>query len=279
MASNFDFIGRRTVWFAASGSVIVIGLIAVLLGGLKFGIEFQGGTLLDAKFRGSPPSVAQVRRAVTPFKMAGSVIQPKEGNEVIIRTRRLTTSEVDEVEKALQRQFKVTSISTTTVGPGWGEQVTNGAVRALIFSLFVLLLYISFRFEYKMAIAAAAAIFHDIFVVTGVYALIGLSYGFLSGLGLTFIPREVTPNTVAALLTILGYSLYDNMVVFHRIQENTPLIGKRTYSQMANDSLNQVLMRSINTSLTALIPVTVLLLFGGTTLKDFAFVLLGKSVV
>jgi len=270
---HFDFIGKKWIWFAASGTIIVIGLIAVLLGGLHFGVEFQGGTLLDIKFAKTQPSVAEIRKTVAPFKMEESVIQLKEGNEALIRTRRLSTTEVNEVENALKKSLKVTAVSTTTVGPGWGDQVTNGAIKALLFSLLVLVIYISIRFEYKMALASLVAIFHDIFVVIGVYAILGLVADRLSGGALAFLPQEVTPNTVAALLTILGYSLYDNIVVFHRIQENTPLIGKRTYSEMANDSVNQVLLRSINTSLASLIPIVVLLLFGGDTLKDFAFVL------
>lgn len=271
---HFEFIGRKWLWFAISGTIIGLGIIAILLGGLKFGIEFQGGTLLDIKFAKTVPSVAEMRKTVTPFKMEDSVIQPKEGNEMLVRSHRLSNAETTQVQAAIKKAFAVKAINTTTVGPQWGQQVTSGAIKALIFSLLVLLAYISLRFEYKMAVAAIVALFHDILVVIGVYALVGLSYNVLSGAGLTFFPREVTPNTVAAILTILGYSLYDTIVVFHRIQENTPLIGKRSYSVMANDSINQVLIRSINTSLTALIPVTVLLIFGGTTLKDFAFALL-----
>lgn len=273
MRYHFNFIGRKNLWFAISGGIIAIGLIAVLLGGLRLGIEFEGGTLIDAKFTGKVPAIAEVRKTIKPFKLGDSVIQSKEGNELLIRTKRLSNDEKDKVQTAIEKAFKVKDINTTTVGPEWGQQVTSGAIKALLFSLLVLLIYISLRFEYKMAVAAIIALFHDILVVIGIYALVGLGFNFLNGIGLTFFPREVTPNTVAALLTILGYSLYDTIVVFHRIQENTPLIGKRTFSDMTNDSVNQVLMRSINTSLTALIPVTVLLAIGGETLKDFAFAL------
>lgn len=270
---NFNFIGRKKIWFAASGAVIAIGIVAILLNGLNFGIEFQGGTLLDISFKGKAPTVGSVRKVLNPFRLGDSVIQPKEGNELLIRTTRLSAEDTDKVQAALKKEFKIEEINTTTVGPGWGSQVTNGAVKALFFSMLVLLIYISIRFEYKMAVAAIAALFHDIVIVVGIYALVGLTYSTLAGAGLSFLPREVTPNTVAALLTIMGYSLYDTVVTFHRVQENTPFIGKRTYSQLVNDSVNQVFMRSINTSLTSLIPVTVLMLFGGETLKDFAFAL------
>lgn len=265
---HINFIGRKWLWFGASGAIILIGLIAVLLGGLHWGVEFQGGSQFDVVFK-KTPTVNEVRTALDKLKLGTSTIQPvSQKNEILIRTSYLSEKDSKTVEDTLRKDFKVQDMQVRGIGPGWGQQVTNGAVKALLASLFILLLYISIRFEFKMAVAAIAALVHDALIVIGVYALVGLLE---TKAGITWIPTEITPNTVAALLTILGFSLYDTIVVFHRIKENTELIGKRTYSIMANDSINQVLMRSVNTSLTALIPVTVLLLFGGETLKDFAF--------
>lgn len=265
---HIQFIGRKKLWFGISGTIIVIGIISMMLGGLKWGVEFQGGNQYDVKFK-KAPSVEAIRKTLTSLKLGESTIQPVgAGNEYLIRTTRLSADTRVQVQAALRKDFRVTDISTRDIGPGWGQQVTDGAWKALIASFVVLLLYISIRFEFKMAVAAMLALFHDGFVVVGIYALVGLIE---AKAGLTWIPSEITPNTVAALLTILGFSLYDTIVVFHRIKENAEIIGKRTYSMMVNDSMNQVLMRSINTSLTALIPVFVLLIFGGQTLKDFAF--------
>jgi len=283
---HINFIGRKWLWFGISGGIILVGLIAVLLGGLQWGIEFQSGNQYTVRFD-KTPSVAQVRAVLDKLKLGSATIQPiGDGNEYFIRTPRLSANTRSVVTSALKKEFKVADISTREIGPVWGKQVTDGnilvrikslltgktvsagAVKALLASLLVLLLYISIRFEFKMAVAAIVALVHDALIVVGIYAAVGLLE---TKVGLTWIPTEITSNTVAALLTILGFSLYDTIVVFHRIKENTELIGKRTYSIMANDSINQVLMRSVNTSVTALIPVTVLLLFGGETLKDFAF--------
>ncbi len=265
---HFEFIGRKKVWFGISGTIIILGIIAMMLGGLKWGVEFQGGNQFDVKFK-KAPTVEAIRTTLATLKLGQSTIQPVgTGNEYLIRSERLSGDTRGQVETALKKAFPVTDISARDIGPGWGQQVTDGAWKALIASMFVLLLYISIRFEFKMAVSAILALFHDGLVVVGIYALVGLLE---AKLGLAWIPSEITPNTVAALLTILGFSLYDTIVVFHRIKENAEIIGKRTYSIMVNDSMNQVLMRSINTSLTALIPVFVLLIFGGQTLKDFAF--------
>ncbi|MFH1736885.1 MAG: protein translocase subunit SecF [Actinomycetota bacterium] len=265
---HIEFIGRKWIWFSASSVVIVVGLIAVMLGGLKLGVEFQGGNQFDVRFK-KAPAISDVRETLDKLKLGASTIQPVgSGNEYLIRTSRLSSETRIQVQTALKKDFDVKDISTRDIGPGWGKQVTDGAVKALIASFFILLIYISIRFEFKMAVATIVALFHDALIVVSVYSVIGLIE---QKIGLAYIPTEVTPNTVAALLAILGFSMYDTIVVLHRIKENAGFIGKRTYSQMTNDSINQVLMRSVNTSMTELIPVFVLFAFGGETLKDFAF--------
>jgi len=268
---HFNYIGRKYLWFGISGAIILLGVIAIMMGGLKFGVEFQGGNQYNVVFK-KAPAVEQIRESLKPYKQEGSTIQPVgSGKEFMIRTPRLAVAEQTKIKNALKEDFDVKDISMRDIGPGWGQQVTDGAIKALIASLIVILLYISVRFEFRMAIAVIVALIHDGLIVVGVYSLMGLIE---TKAGLTFIPTEVTPNTVAALLTILGFSLYDTIVVFHRIKENTEVIGKRTYSMMANDSINQVIMRSVNTSLTELVPVIALLFFGGETLKDFGFAML-----
>ena len=265
---NFEFIGRKWLWFGISGAIILVGLVATLLGGLTWGVEFQGGNQFDVRFK-KAPTVNEVRHVLNDMKLGANTIQPVgSGNEYLIRTPRLSSKTRTEVQTELKKNFEVKDISTRDIGPGWGRQVTDGALKALIASLFILFIYLSIRFEFKMAVATLIALVHDALVVVGIYAIIGLIE---QNLGIAYIPTEITPNTVAALLTILGFSMYDTIVVFHRIKENAEFIGKRTYSRMANDSINQVLMRSVNTSLTELIPVFVLFAFGGETLKDFAF--------
>ena len=267
MHPNFDFIGKRYWWFGLSGLVIAAGLIALLTRGLAFGIDFKGGTVMDLALV-KPASVQDVRTVLQKQGLGDSQVQvagvasiSQQGKEVLIRTRQLTPAQQIKVRQAIDKAYGINQreTQTQTVGPGWGENVTRGAVLALVASLLAIVIYISLRFEWKMAFAAVGALAHDLAITVGVYALVG---------------REVTPNTIAAILTILGYSLYDTIVVFHRVKQNSDRMGKRTYSMMANDSINQVFMRWLNTSLIQLIPVASLLVFGGDTLKDFAFALL-----
>lgn len=267
MRPNFDFIGRRYRWFAISAIVIAAGIVALSTRGLNFGIDFKGGTVMDIALV-KLASVQEVRTVMRTQNLADSQVQVAgvrsindRGKEVLIRTRQLTPAEQSKVRVAIDKAYGVDQRATSiqTVGPGWGENVTRGALLAVVVAILAIVIYISLRFEWKMAFAAVAALAHDLAITVGVYALVG---------------REVTPNTIAAILTILGYSLYDTIVVFHRIKQNSDRMGKRTYSMMANDSINQVFMRWLNTSLIQLIPVACLLVFGGDTLKDFAFALL-----
>ena len=256
--SHFDFIGRKAIWFGLSSVVIAIGIAAILINGLTFGIEFQGGTLFEVKFA-KPVTVAEVRQAVAPAGLDDAVIQLAGSKKsVFIRTSTLGQSRQGEVRKALKKKG-ATDFNIQRVGASWGKRLTQGTLIALFVALAVVLGFIAIRFEVKMGVAAVVALSHDVMIAIGMYALVS---------------REVTTSTVAAFLTILGYSIYDTIVIFDRIRENTGGIKKETYSAMVNDSVNQSLRRSINTSLTSIIPVASLLVFGGETLKDFAFALL-----
>lgn len=259
---NIDFMGNRRIMFAISAILIVVSIGALSLRGLKFGIEFEGGTVINVTNARTVTS-AQVRAAFMDAGVANPNVQTSSVNGVngfIIRTDSVKPEEANAsaAKVAKATGLPVADFQVTTIGPGWGKNITNSAVLALALSIAAILLYVSLRFEYKMSITAVVALVHDLIITLGVYSLAGL---------------EVTPNTVAALLTILGFSLYDTIVVFHRVKENSQGLVKQTFMSMANESINEVFIRSVNTTLTSLIPVVVLLFFGGSTLKDFAFAL------
>lgn len=255
---RFDFIGRKSYWFILSGVVILAGMISVVIQGLSYSLEFKGGVFFDLTFN-KEVRIEEVRRSLEELNLGSSVIQMVSKKEVLIRTRPLSKDEQRKVVDNLKNDLGELEIrDLRNVSASWGKEITRASVAALLLSLAGILIYVSLKFEFKMAISAISALIHDLLVLVGVYSIAG---------------KEVSPATVAAILTILGYSLYDTIVLFHRIQENTKAIGRRTYGMMVNDSINQVLVRSINTSLTSILPVVSILIFGGETLKDFAFAL------
>lgn len=257
--SHIDFFGRRYIWFAFSAAVIIVGIAGLLVRGLTLGIEFKGGTLLDVRFK-SVTSVAAVREALVAHKMGDAQIQMVglQEKEVLIRTIKLPGEQVAEVEQGL-KAIGASDLSVQSVSGTWGKQLTYGVSVAIIVALLVVLSFVAYRFEVKMGIAGVIALIHDTVIALGLYALLG---------------REVTTSTVAAFLTILGYSMYDTIVVFDRVRENAVGLKKQAYAQMVNESINQTLRRSISTSFTSVVPVAALFFFGGETLKDFAFALM-----
>ncbi|MCI8468491.1 MAG: protein translocase subunit SecD [Eggerthellaceae bacterium] len=258
---DINFLGYRKVLLTIAAVAMVACLAVVGIRGLNFGIEFVGGTSIA--FHGTGDVTTEQMR--TAFDDAGepdAVIQTTQTNgEDGFLVRTTTTSAEDATQRANEVAddlgLSTTSFEVTTIGPDWGASVIQSSLLAFLVSIVLIIIYIAFRFEYKMGIMAVVALFHDLILVVGIYALVG---------------REVNPNTIAALLTILGYSLYDTVVVFHRINDNMKGENIRcTFMTMANHSVNQVFLRTINTTLTSLIPVLAMLLFGGETLKDFAF--------
>ncbi len=253
-----DFLGMRKWFLSVSGVLLVLSIAALAVNGLTFGIEFQGGTAITlTNVEGA--TIDDVRAAFENAGVEGANIQSTE-NGFFVRTTESDPSVANRAYLSVVDELGLPQNAgeVTTIGPGWGKNITNRSLMALALSLLAILIYTALRFEYKMSVTAVIALVHDIVIVLGVYAVLG---------------REVTPNTIAALLTIMGYSLYDTIVVFHRIRENSKRVVKQTFMQMANDSINQVIVRSINTSITSLIPPVVMLFFGGATLKDFAFAL------
>jgi preprotein translocase subunit SecF len=265
---EFNIIQRRRRWFVLSGSAILVSIIALVFLGLNYSIDFTGGTLIEYRVS-NDVTVEQVRDLLgqDPYARESAEVQIVGGDQVSIRTSALTdlsAGERTELFETLAEQAGISpdDISAQVVGPTWGEQISRQAVIGLVVVLLAITLYITLRFEWKMAVGAMVAMVHDVLITAGVYALTG---------------REVSPPTVIAILTILGFSLYDTVVIFDKVKENTEstaLLGKDTYEGVANYSMNQVLMRSVNTSLVVVLPILSLLLFGGDTLKDFAFAML-----
>jgi preprotein translocase subunit SecF len=257
--SKLDFVGRWRLWFAISGVLVVAGVAAILLGNLNFGIEFEGGT----KFTVSSPErelgEAEVREALPEF-VAGEAVIQTIGNGYEIRTPVLDAVERAQVSEALSGALGG-EVSQTSVSPTFGGQVRDQALQAVAAALIVIVAFISVRFEFAFAPAAMVALLHDILITVGFYAIVG---------------REVSLVTVVAVLTVLGYSLYDTIIIFDRVRENTPSVGynRRRFDETVNASIRQVVRRSIYTSICSLIPITALLIFGETTLADFAFALL-----
>jgi preprotein translocase subunit SecF len=265
---TFDIVQRRRTWFLLSGAVLALAVIGLLFRGLNYSIDFTGGSLIQYPIA-SGVTVEDVRTVLArePFERGAAEIQIVGGDRVSIRTTAITDLSAEEraqLVDALAEQAGIApdDVSTQVVGPTWGEQITRQAVIGLAIVLIAIAIYVTFRFEWKMAVGALVAMVHDVVITAGVYALTG---------------RQVSPPTVIAILTILGFSLYDTVVIYDKVKENTEspaFLAKDTYEGVANLSMNQVLMRSVNTSLVVVLPVLSLLLFGGETLKDFAFAML-----
>jgi len=275
--TSIDFVGRAKLWFAISGVLLVACILGLTIRHLNLGLEFKGGTSFTFPIT-SKTSVKDINDALKPFDVGEAAVQTAEERGRGIRTgqvriKHIGQAKLVEVQGALakvganldaQGQPDINVVSVEDVGPNWGRQVSVKALRGLIVFLILVVIYISLRFEPKMAVAGLAALFHDLIVTAGIYALVGF---------------VVTPATVVALLTLLGYSLYDTVVVFDRVRENVDAMGGRTgYSTIVNRSVNQVLMRSLNTSLSSLLPVGALLFVGAyllhaQTLEDLALAL------
>lgn len=268
----FPLIQRRKRFYGISIGLVAIALLSMLIQGFNLGVEFKGGSTFQ--FPANGHSVADARATFDRLNI-GEVIPQELGRpgtsakDLRVQAEPLTTAQVDTVIAAVQKDFGITDpnqINPSSVGPAWGQQITNKALQGLFAFLIAVIIYISIRFEPKMAIAAIVALIHDLILTAGIYSLTQF---------------VVTPSTVIALLTVLGYSLYDTIVVFDKVEENTRgLAGssRSTYSEAAELAVNQTFMRSINTSLIALLPVSGLLfvgafLLGAGTLKDLALAL------
>jgi preprotein translocase subunit SecF len=259
---HFHFTARRNIWFTFSGVLVLLSLGGLFVRGLNYSIDFEGGAQIGYPVT-KTVTTAQVQAVLAANGRPDAEVQLLNGGQqVLIKTTALTSNGttqpmIDVLAK--QAGIATSDVNIQDVGPTWGAEISKKAVRGLIVVLIAIALYITMRFEWKMAVGAMVAVVHDVVITAGIYALTG---------------RSVTPETVIAILTILGFSLYDTVVIYDKIKENTEssvLISRLGYNGVVDRSLNQVLMRSVNTSLVVLLPILSLLLFGGQTLKDFAF--------
>jgi SecD/SecF fusion protein len=262
---HFDFMGASRWFFSISGVILLIGGFALATKQLNFGIDFESGTRITVALQ-KPTDEEGVRETLEGAGIKGEEVQqvsdPNFGDNVFqIQSHQLEPGEVQNAQSALISEYGIVNngFESTSVGPTFGEQVANNALKALIFSLLVICGYVALRFDPKFAVPVLIAIFHDILITGGVYSLTG---------------KEVNSGTVAAFLTILGYSIYDTIIVFDRIRENVPRMPRAAFSQIVNRSMSEVLTRSLATSFSTLLAVGSLLVFGGATLQDFAFAML-----
>jgi SecD/SecF fusion protein len=261
---RFDFIGKSKWFFSMSGGILLVCALAMAIQGLNFGIEFEGGTRITAPLA-KPATVDEVRSVLATQGLGDAEIQTIKNdqlgdNVVQISAHELGKGGVDGVEQALKSRFGLAdNTSTQEIGASFGQTVADNAIKAIIASLIIISIYITLRFQWKFAVPVMIALMHDVLITGGVYALVG---------------REVTASTVAALLTILGFSLYDTIVVFDRVRENIPRMPNAAFSQIYNRSMSEVIVRSLATSFCAALPILAILIFGGETLQDFAFALL-----
>ncbi len=271
---SIDFVGRKWLWYAVSGVIVLLAVGGLYFKGLNFGIEFEGGVEYNVSLptnQVTQANVDKIRSAVadTGIAEASSPIVNTSGESIRVQTGETTNDQAVQVSRAIAAAVGVNAkddISTQDVGASWGAQVAKRALTGLVVFLILVVLFIWAYFrEWKMSVAAIVALAHDIVITIGVYSLSGF---------------EVTPATVTGLLTILGFSLYDTVVVFDKVRENTRNLrqSRRTYSQLANLAINQTLVRSVNTSIVALLPVGAILYVSVTTLgsgalKDLALAL------
>jgi SecD/SecF fusion protein len=261
---KIDYIGRRNVWFAISAAVVLISIGAIAVKGLNLGIDFEGGTQVSFKTP-QPVALEDVRAQAAEIGQANAVIQgrgtPTDGayREFQVRTETLTPAENQRLQSGLEEAVDATSFGSKNVSESFGRQIAKSAILAIVVSLLLIVGYLSVRFQWKFAVPVLVALAHDVIITVGIYALLG---------------REVTTATVAAVLTVLGYSIYDTIIIFDRIRENIPLMKRASFRMLANVSLWETIPRSLATTFITLVPIMSLLLFGGDTLKDFAFALL-----
>jgi preprotein translocase subunit SecF len=267
--TSWDFVGRRNLGFIFSGVLLLLTVGSLAVRGLNLGIDFEGGVAWETQRNSLTADGAESILEANGIETRSAKVQTLSGPSGE-RLRVQASDQTAEVQTKVRDELAaaagvdVLDVSVTTVSPTWGDQITSKAIQALLAFFLLISLYISWRFEWKMALAALAAVVHDVILSVGIYSVFGF---------------EVTPATVIAFLTILGFSLYDTIVVFDKVQENTLRMASRSpYGDIVNLSMNQVLMRSINTSIAALLPVLSVLvvgsiILGAIALQDFALAL------
>lgn len=263
---TFNIIGKTRSWFILSGFFIALGIFALLSNGImkgkvmNFGIDFTGGTVLNIKFDGAV-SISDIRVILSKFGRQESVIQRSEGNNIIISTDPLSTDDRTKMVDGIREKYPTMELlEADTIGPVVGGELRRQAFWSLLVAVVGILIYVAFRFEFKYSVAAVIALLHDATITVGIMALLW---------------RNIDTPFIAAILTILGYSICDTIVIFDRVREdlNKPGYSKKPFGDVVNEAVNQTMARSINTVLTVLFMNLALLVFGGATIKDFALTL------
>jgi preprotein translocase subunit SecF len=268
---SFNFVGRRVTWYIVGATLILLAIVVTALrGGFVFGIEFRGGS----EFRISQPAVLEEQIGIdTVNQLVGASSSPRAtivaGDSIRIQTEQLTPEDTVDLRESLADAYAVpvNQVTSSFIGATWGQDVTNQALRALVVFLALVFVVMALYFRtWKMSVAAMVALLHDVIITVGVYGMLGF---------------EITPAAVIGFLTVLGYSLYDTVVIFDKVRENTSEVGEdstRTFAELTNLAVNQTLVRSINTSVVAVLPVASILFIGSTllgagTLRDIALAL------
>lgn len=255
-----DIIAKRKLWFIISGVLLVIGIVAILTQGLNLGIDFTGGTIMQFSFDEQVPN-SEIREILSDSGITkDSVVQQTENNGVQFKTAKLSQDQVVNIQNKIEEKYpSAEMLRTAAVGPTIGQELKANAIKALIIAAIAIVIYISVRFEFRFAMAAILALLHDVFIVLGAFAILG---------------REINSPFVAALLTIVGYSINDTIVIFDRIREKMHYSKRDTFEGLTNQALLDTLPRSINTSATTLLPILAILFLGGTTIQTFMVALL-----
>lgn len=257
-----DILGKRKVWYTVSGIVIAIGLLFLLINGLNLGIDFNGGTLMEFKFD-HDVTTEQIRNVLEEIEIAEeSKIQHSESsgtNGVIIRAKSLKSEQILAISNAVEEEFESSEMMRTEmVGPTIGQKLRINALLAMLVASIAIVIYISFRFEFRFAAVSIITLLHDVLITIGIFAILG---------------REVNTPFVAALLTIVGYSINDTIVIFDRIRENMKMMHRVPFIEQANTAVVDTLPRSINTSITTLITILAIYFFGGASIQTFMLTL------
>ncbi len=255
-----DIIGKRKTWLSISGILIIIGIISIMVQGMNLGIDFTGGTIMEFSFD-NKISNDEIREVLDDIGLNKSSIVQQTGEDgVLIRTERLNQDQISALQDKIESNYPdAVMLRTSMVGPTIGKELRSKAFWALLIAAVAIVIYISIRFEFRFAIAAILALLHDILIVIGLFSILG---------------REINSPFVAALLTIVGYSINDTIVIFDRIREKIKFAKKETFAQLTNEAIIETLPRSVNTSLTTLLPIMAILLLGGTTIQTFMIAVL-----
>ncbi|MDD5071349.1 MAG: protein translocase subunit SecF [Patescibacteria group bacterium] len=270
----YKIIQKRKIWLSFSGILVALSIIALFMWGLNFGIDFTGGSLLEVKFLESQPSVADLRESFKDAGLSSLIIQPTESDSVILRFRENSEEKHQAIMSKLsgydaEGGSAVEELRFDSIGPSIGKELKSKSFNAIIIVLVIIIAYIAFAFRkvskpvasWKYGLSAIIALFHDVLITLGIFAILGKFWGV-----------EINTPFVAAILTVLGYSVNDTIVVFDRIRENLPR-SEEDFEGTVNTSVNQTLTRSLNTSLTTLLVLLSILFWGGNTIRDFVLAL------